>query len=213
MAIKVSKSPYGYRNLLVYKKAEELQGASAELTRQFPKTKTLVALGDQMDRSARSVKQNIVEGWKRNLTYEYYQFLGYAVASNAELEEDCNDIIRGVYNEMGVRGEKGVMGDVEKLPFFPLDTKLPPVVQLKLRAKELNFLLERLQKSLVDKMAKTGTLSERDKLKRAEERKRKRLEFDIKNFEFIRERDPVTFEKHFKDEYERLKRKVNQNHK
>lgn len=174
MAIKVSKTQYGYRYLLVYKKAEELQAVCSKLTEKFPHTKTLIALADQMNRSARSVKQNIVEGWKRNLTYEYYQFLGYAIASNAELEEDCNDIIKGIYPELkGTKGVNGIKGteDVEKLPFYPLDSHLPLLIQLKLRAKELNFLLDRLQQSLINKMAKEGVLSERDKLRRAEEKK------------------------------------------
>ena len=116
MALKQSSSPYGYKSLLVYKKAEELQQACAELTRHFPpfshssSSKTLSALADQMDRSARSVKQNIVEGWKRNSTKEYHQFLGFSLGANAELEEDCNDIIKGVYAEMGLKGEMGEMG-------------------------------------------------------------------------------------------------------
>jgi len=84
----------------VYKNAENLQVACSELTHLFPKMKTLVALADQMDRSARSTKQNITEGWKRNSTKEYYEFLGYAVASNAELEEDCTDIWKGMYPEL-----------------------------------------------------------------------------------------------------------------
>ena len=189
MITKQSQSPYGYRNLLVYKKAEELQANCAALTHTFPKTKTLVALADQMDRSARSTKQNVVEGWKRNSTKEYYEFLGFAIASNAELEEDCTDIWKGMYPElMGVRGvvgERGVMGvrgtpsslsspsssshlDIEKIPFYPLEPSLPPVVQLKLRAKEVNFLMSRLQKSLLAKMVAEKTLSAADKLKRAE---------------------------------------------
>lgn len=172
MAIKQSKTQYGYRYLLVYKKAEELQAACSELTGFFPNTKTTAALADQMNRSARSVKQNIVEGWKRNLTYEYYQFLGYSIASNAELEEDCNDIIRGIYLELkGLMGERGIEW-VERLQFYPLDSHLPLLIQLKLRAKELNFLLDRLQQSLINKMAQEGILSERDKLRRAEDKKR-----------------------------------------
>ncbi len=98
--LKQAKSPYGYRNLLVYKKAEEIQRHCAEATRQFPRLKTLMALAGQMDRSARSTKQNITEGWKRNSTGEYYQFLGFSIGSNSELEEDCNDIINGVYRDL-----------------------------------------------------------------------------------------------------------------
>ena len=117
MTMKQANSPYGYKKLLVYKKAEELQHACAELTSHFPRSpryKTLLALADQMDRSARSVKQNIVEGWKRNSTKEYYDFLGFSIGANAELEEDCDDIIKGIYRELkgitGITGEKGEKG-------------------------------------------------------------------------------------------------------
>ena len=203
--IKQSQSPYGYKNLLVFKKAEELQLSCTALTGVFPKIKTLIALADQMNRSARSVKQNIVEGWKRNSTKEYYEFLGFSIGANAELEEDCMDIWKGIYPELkGIKGvmgavsEKGVMGergapsahsvlssfsahtpfsspsslsspsDIEKLPFYPLDPSLPPVVRLKLRCKELNFLLSKLQKSLEEKMTAEHTLSIADRFKKSQ---------------------------------------------
>jgi four helix bundle protein len=185
MTIKPSRNPYGYRELLVYQKADALQSLCATLTSHFSHSKTLVALADQMNRSARSTKQNITEGWKRNSTKEYYEFLGYAVASNAELEEDATDICKGHYQELvgekGIMGERGVMGengkpifplDLESVPFYPLDPLLPPVVQLKLRAKELNFLLEKLQKSLVEKMSTENTLPTRDKIKIYDDREK-----------------------------------------
>lgn len=212
MTIKPKRDPYGFKNLLVYKKAEELQSEISRLVHLFPKTKTLLALADQMERSARSTKQNIVEGWKRNSTKEYYEFLGFSIGSNAELEEDCTDIWKGLYQdlmgikgimggqgkwvEMGEKSRKRIMGgngkwgeekkvvgegkggtgetgaadphyspsspyalfDIERIPFYPLDPLLPLVVQAKLRAKELNFLLEKLQKSLVSKMSAEHTL-------------------------------------------------------
>ncbi len=154
---KESNDPYGYKKLLAYTKAEQLLEACTEFTSHFPPyshSKTLSALQDQMDRSARSVKQNIVEGWMRNSTKEYHQFLGFSLGANAELEEDCNDVIKGMY-AMGGKGiQKGEMGieEVETLRFYPIDSHLPPIVQLKLRCKELNFLLLKLQQSLQDKM-------------------------------------------------------------
>lgn len=204
--LKPSKNPRGFENLLAYKKAEELQTECRRITRQFPKTKTLIDLADQMDRSARSGKQNIVEGWKRNTTKEYFDFLGFSIGAVAELEEDCGDIWKGRYpeleeikavmgeervewgkyvereereereegEEMGVRGARGEKGniikpiipikpfnppfDIEKLRFYPLDQTLPPIVQLKLRAKELNYLLYKLQTSLETKMKDEKTL-------------------------------------------------------
>ena|SRR3989338_3434475 len=163
MALRVSENPYGYRELLVYKKAEEMQKACAEFTNGFVEgakrekggggLKTILALQDQMDRSARSVKQNIVEGWKRNGTQEYHQFLGFSLGANAELEEDCNDIVKGFYKGIErEKGEKWEIQEVEKLPFYPLNSRLPLLVQLKLRCKELNFLLQKLQQSLSEKM-------------------------------------------------------------
>src|SRR3989338_10964493 len=180
MTLKPSRNPYGYRELLVYQKADALQSHCSTLTSHFPHSRTLVALADQMNRSARSTKQNITEGWKRNSTKEYYEFLGYAVASNAELEEDFTDIWKGHYRELmdlkGIMGKRGVMGKMgekfpplESIPFYPLDPELPPVVQLKLRAKELNFLIERLQKSLVEKMSTENTLPTSERLRLREQ--------------------------------------------
>ncbi len=191
--LKPHKDPYGYKKLLTYEKAENLQMACSHLTHLFPFSKTLSSLADQMDRSARSGKQNIVEGWKRNTTREYYDFLGFAIGAIAELEEDCDDIIRGVYPELmkikGMMGERGKgnngegigltlsnshfknpsipfawdISEIEKLRFYPLDSSLPLVIQLKLRSKELNFLLRKLQDSLEQKMKNESTLSVKDK--------------------------------------------------
>lgn len=203
--IKSNRKPYGYRDLLAYQKAEVLQAVCAELSHLFPRYKTLIALADQMDRSARSVKQNIVEGWKRDSTKEYYEFLGFSIGANTELEGGCDDIWKGIYPELlkekGIMGERGEMGnrgkegeeaggkredkekgeeikDIEKLKFYPLDPQLPPIVQLKLRCKEINYLLDRLQKSLVKKMEEENTLSRNDKLlkREAERRDEKKAE-------------------------------------
>lgn len=220
--LKPPRHPYGFKNLLAYKKAEELQMECVRITAQFPKYKTLISLADQMDRSARSTKQNIVEGWKRNSTEEYYEFLGFSIGANTELEEDCNDIWKGACRDlMGIKGIMGETGgpipstplnfplnsqnnsiqsehqdnllcqkqnfqnspmqsnptlssvplspfcplvpfDIEKIPFYPLDKNLPPIVQLKLRCKELNYLLHQLQKSLENKMIQEKNLTAKD---------------------------------------------------
>src|SRR3989338_6264681 len=141
MARRQSADPEGYKKLLVYKKAEELQGECARLTAQFPREKTLIALADQMDRSARSVKQNIVKGVYKGLS---------ARGGSA-------------FGGKGMEGElKGE--EVARLRFYPLDTKLPLVVQLKLRCKELKLLFSKLQKSLEEKMVEEHRLSGADRL-------------------------------------------------
>jgi four helix bundle protein len=260
--LKPHSDPYGFKKLLVYSKADELQTACAEFTREFPKEKTLIDLADQMNRSARSGKQNIVEGWKRNSTKEYFDFLGFSTGAIAELEEDCDDIIKGKY--MGLRGLKGIMGErsatpshsvphssplssplsstpstapnfgpssnhspnspplnfhlpslsplsstpssssyfssfsphsspstpsfiplfplsrVEKTPFYPLDPALPKIIQLKLRSKELLFLLRKLQDSLELKMKSEGSIPLKDRI-RAEENRNKKADSWLKN--------------------------------
>ena len=163
------KKPEGYRELLVYQKAEQRQRMTEELILHFSKTKTSIALADQMSRSDRSTSKNITEGWKRNTTKEYLQFLGFAIASNAELMEDCADIATGVYNELkgvkGIMGARGVMGrgELDKLKFFPLDQNLSPIVKLFLLTKEIGFLIYRLQQSLDVKMEEEGTRPIQDK--------------------------------------------------
>ena len=185
------KDPEGYRKLLAYQKAQALHSLTLQITPLFPKTKTFFDLADQMDRSARSGNKNIVEGWKRNTTQEYFNFLGFSIGAVEELKDDAADITRGVYPAlMGIRGvtermgekaerggmgEKGIKGErgthfapyppyapyihlplsrdeLDKIPFYPLPPNLPPVVELFLKAKEVNFLLYRLQQSLDTKM-------------------------------------------------------------
>lgn len=169
-----TKEPEGFKKLITYNKSDQLMEVCFSVTKEFKylRDKTLEALADQMARSARSVKQNVVEGWKRNTTEEYLSFLGFALASLAELMEDVDDIIKGRYE--GLRGVKGIMGErgieisienVERLPFYPLPPFLPLIIQLKLRCKELSYLIYRLQQSLDKKMIAEGTLSIRKKLK------------------------------------------------
>ena len=192
--------------------------------------KILLELADQIGRAARSPKSNIVEGWKRNSTKEYFDFLGFSIGSTEEINEDCSDIIKGKYKElMGVRGIMGVMGftdyltpstlsnplaplhpltpsilsdplaplhpltpftleEVEALPFYPLNPAHPLVVRIKLRCKELLMLLNKLQKSLDDKMSVSGELPLREKLKRREQQRKEEDEWIKKVMEELKDK-------------------------
>lgn len=164
----IQRQPEGYKKLLAYQKAVGVQEMTLQLTNLFPKTKNMLSLKDQMDRSARSGTKNIIEGWKRNTTGEYFHFLGYAIGSIEELKDDCADIAKGLYREL--MGVKGLMGPVTPflplddvrltaLRFYPLDLTLPPIVQLYLKCKELLMLLHKLQRSLDVKMDSEMTKS------------------------------------------------------
>lgn len=156
---------------MVYKKAQSLQQSVMDFVKLFPRDKTYHDLADQMSRSARSVTKNIVEGWKRNSTKEYYEFLGFSIGSNSELMEDLGDIVIGVYKELmgikGIMGERGVMGreELDKIPFYPLSPLHPLSVKLFLNSKEINFLLYKLQKSLDVKMDNENTRPRQEKLR------------------------------------------------
>lgn len=119
----IHRKPEGYKELLAYQKAVELHRLTVAFTSNFPKAKNMFNLKDQMDRSGRSGGKNIVEGWKRNSTDQYFEFLGYSIAAVEELKDDYRDIATGVYPELmmipelwkgsnGIgMGEKGVKGD------------------------------------------------------------------------------------------------------
>jgi four helix bundle protein len=86
---RVWQDPKGYQYLAVWQNAALLR----ELIRKFTLTLPLTErrLKAQMDDSARSVKRNIEEGWKRPTSSEYLQFLGYSQGSLEELRGDIRD--------------------------------------------------------------------------------------------------------------------------
>lgn len=131
--------PEGYKELLVYKRSEELRIYILKLTKKLPykENRRKIHLND----SARSVKQNIVEGWKRSTTKEYYEFLSFSLGSLAEIQEDIKDL----------REDKIVS---EKVFLFYTD-----------KCKELDFLLNRLRQALYRKMEREGTLPTKEKKK------------------------------------------------
>jgi hypothetical protein len=61
-----------------------------------------------------------------------------------------------------------------------LDPSLPLIIQLKLRSKELNFLLKKLQDSLLEKMKNENTLSLRDKSRIMEKKKLESMDAEEK---------------------------------
>ena len=210
----IQRKPEGYKDLLAYRKTADVQEMTLELTNLFPRAKNMLNLKDQMDRSGRSGTKNIIEGWKRNTTNEYFTFLGFSIGALEELKDDYADIAKGLYrklmrikrlwNPKGEMGETGTMGQqttnqtqqpilspasvlplnpfppftpiqLESLRFYPLDTSLPPIVQLYLKCKEVLMLLNKLQKSLDLKMDQEMT-------KPSGERSRTRIQqFKIEN--------------------------------
>lgn len=74
-----------YRGLIVWQKAMSLAKDIYTMTGNFPKSQQFV-LANQMQRAAISIPSNIAEGYNRQYTSEYRQFLSIAYGSAAELE-------------------------------------------------------------------------------------------------------------------------------
>lgn len=88
----MSKDNFGYKKLIVWQNAYKLRRIIYTITSRFPKAEARRV--SQMRDSARSVKQNIQEGYKRPSVGDYIHFLEIAQSSLAELMgdiEDCKD--------------------------------------------------------------------------------------------------------------------------
>jgi four helix bundle protein len=83
------KKPEGYKELLVYQRADQLRSYVFKITDTFPISER--RRKEHMRDSARSVKQNIVKGWKRETTKQYIEFLSFSFGSLGELKEDSED--------------------------------------------------------------------------------------------------------------------------
>lgn len=86
----------GYKELIVWQKSMDLVDEIYELIKLLPKEE-MYALSNQMRRSVVSVPSNIAEGYERNSTKEYLQFLSIAKSSRAELETQLYICIRQKY--------------------------------------------------------------------------------------------------------------------
>lgn len=74
-----------YKELDVWKNGIEIVDFVYDLTENFPK-KEIYTLSAHLQKSAISIPSNIAEGFSRNHTKEYIQFLYIALGSCAELE-------------------------------------------------------------------------------------------------------------------------------
>ena len=137
MKFKRRKRPEGYKELLVYQRAVKLQDFVRKITERFPWDEK--RRREHMRDSARSVKQNIVEGWKRETTQEYIDFLSYSFGSLGELKEDGEDCIR--------------QGLITKKEFE----------ELRRKCGEIDFLLGRLKGALERKITKEEAMSSYEK--------------------------------------------------
>jgi four helix bundle protein len=79
----------GYEKLIVWQNAYKLRRLVFETTKKFPKLEFRRV--SHMRETARSVKQNIQEGYLRPTIGDYIRFLGISQSSLAELIGDIQD--------------------------------------------------------------------------------------------------------------------------
>ncbi len=90
-ASRISKAPNGYIFLIAWSNASLLRILNRKFTGSLPKSEH--RLKAQADDSCRSVVANIEEGFARQTTSEYINFLGY---SRASLIEEKGDVQRSL---------------------------------------------------------------------------------------------------------------------
>jgi four helix bundle protein len=114
-----------YRELKVWQEAVDLVTEIYSITKSFPGTE-VYGLTSQIRRAAVSIPSNIAEGWGRNSTKEYIQFLttarGSLLALETQLLISCNlgyinkeqlDILSERTSETG-RMLNGLVGKLKK---------------------------------------------------------------------------------------------------
>ena len=85
-----------YKELNVWQKSMDLTVEIYRLVKLLPKFE-IYALSDQMRRSVVSIPSNIAEGYGRNSTKEFIQFLTVARGSQLELETQLQICLRLEY--------------------------------------------------------------------------------------------------------------------
>ena len=96
-----------YRELRVWQEARELSVAIHQMTlRELPKYE-LYEEGQQIRRSSKSIRSNIVEGYgRRRHKLDYLRFLDYAFASCLETEDHLEILFETLLNQTQTLGRK-----------------------------------------------------------------------------------------------------------
>ena len=100
-----------FKDLIVWQKSYKLVSEIYKITRNFPKEETY-GLSQQIRRASVSIPSNIAEGYGRQHSKEYKQFLSMAYGSLCELETqyllaidlkytEKSEIIEGMMKEIG----------------------------------------------------------------------------------------------------------------
>lgn len=104
-----------FEDLKVWHKGKDLTKEIYRLVKLLPKEETY-ALSDQMRRAAISVPSNIAEGYGRESTKEYINFLSYAEGSVCELKTQLIIAVEiGYLKEEDIKTAKELCNDIRNI--------------------------------------------------------------------------------------------------
>src|SRR3990167_10648619 len=159
------RNPLGYKVLRTYQQGEEIYDLVKRFTSTHLHLMSDSRLIGHMDDSARSIPRNISEGYGRNNTKQYYEFLGFSFGSLLELLEDCLELEKDIKaGQRKTRDDQGALRDLS--------------VIIKLCMGEKTMLKNQMDR--IEQMAgEQGLMSQNQRIaKIMAETKRKEAEFD-----------------------------------
>lgn len=90
------RNPLGYKVLRTYQQGEEVYELVKVFTASYLHPIADSRLIAHMNDSGRSIPRNIAEGYGRNNTKQYYEFLGFSFGSLLELLEDALELEKDI---------------------------------------------------------------------------------------------------------------------
>lgn len=106
----------GYKVLRTYQQGEEIYGLVKKFTATYLDPIKDSRLIGHMNDSARSVPRNISEGYGRNNTKQYYEFLSFSFGSLLELLEDSLELEKDIKGGLRRRKDnEGALRDLSKI--------------------------------------------------------------------------------------------------
>jgi len=159
------RNPLGYKVLLTYQQGERIYELTKKFTACYLHTIADSRLIGHMNDSARSVPRNIAEGYGRNNTKQYYEFLGFSFGSLMELLEDSLELEKDIKGgQRKTRDNDGALRDLSQI--------------IKLCMGEKTMLKRQMEK-IENMSGEQGLISQNQRFAKVlEENRRKEQEFD-----------------------------------
>ncbi len=159
------RNPLGYKVLRTYQQGEEIYDLVRIFTATYLHPIADSRLVGHMNDSARSVPRNIMEGYGRNNTKQYYEFLGFSFGSLLELLGDCLTLEKDIKGgQRKTKDDEGALRDLSKI--------------IKLCMGEKTMLKNQMEK-IEQMVGEQGLMSQNQRIAKVmAENSRKEKEFD-----------------------------------